>query len=93
VYDRGISEAQAEDVEGLYRTIVDYRIGDVWMPWVDRTEALATEIDHFVDCVRNGVEPIAGGAQGRDVVRLLEATSASLAAGGQAIPLTEAVGT
>jgi predicted dehydrogenase len=91
VYDRGISEVA--DIEGYYETIVDYRIGDVLMPWVDRTEALATEVDHFIDCVREGAAPIAGGQAGRDVVRLLEATSTSLAAGGQAIAIGEAVGT
>jgi predicted dehydrogenase len=88
VYDRGFSLADSGD-EAYYRTRVDYRIGDAWIPQVDRREALATEIDHFVDCVRNGAEPITGGEAGLEVVRLLEATSASLQDGGRAIELSE----
>jgi predicted dehydrogenase len=90
VYDRGISESA--DSEGLYDTLIDYRIGDCWLPQIDRTEALATEVEHFIDCIRNGARPITGGEQGRDVVRYLEATSASLQAGGQAVQLEAVAG-
>jgi predicted dehydrogenase len=89
VYDRGIKETA--NTEGLYETLIDYRIGDVWLPQVDRTEALAVEIDHFVDCVRHGATPLTGGEAGRDVVHLLEATTASLSQGGQAVRLEEVV--
>jgi predicted dehydrogenase len=88
VYDRGFRVADRGD-EAYYRTRVDYRIGDAWIPQVDRREALATEIDHFVDCVRNGADPITGGDAGLDVVRLLEATSSSLQDGGRAVKLSE----
>jgi predicted dehydrogenase len=86
VYDRGICLAAGSE-ESYYRSRVDYRIGDAWIPQVERREALATEIDHFVDCVRNGATPVTGVEAGRRVVRLLEATSASLAKGGQTIEL------
>lgn len=85
IYDRGITRSVDPGVQ------VDYRIGDVWMPHLDRTEALATEVEHFLDCIERGAEPITGGAHGRDVVRLLEATSESLRGGGEAISLVQAV--
>jgi len=91
VYDSGF-DAIPGDEQGLHQTIVSYRTGDVWMPRIERHEALALELDHFVDCVRGGACPTTGGEAGRRVVRLLEATSASLRAGGRAVELAEPVG-
>jgi predicted dehydrogenase len=90
IYDRGINVAEPSQ-EAYYEARVSYRVGDAWMPQVDRREALAVEIDHFVDCIREGAEPVTGGASGRAVVRLLEATSASLEEGGRTIHLTERI--
>jgi predicted dehydrogenase len=81
IYNRGITESADPSVQ------VDYRIGDAWMPQVDRREALAVEIDHFVDCIERGTEPLTGGREGRDVVSLLEATTTSLRAGGEPVEL------
>jgi predicted dehydrogenase len=86
VYDRGITLPDHSD-ESYYKARVDYRVGDAWIPQVDRREALATEIDHFVDCIFDGDAPITGPGAGRKVVRMLEATSASLEAGGRPIDL------
>jgi predicted dehydrogenase len=33
---------------------------------------------HFLDCVRTGRRPISSGAEGRDVVRVLEAVNRSI---------------
>jgi predicted dehydrogenase len=90
VYDRGIRLADESD-ETYYKARVDYRIGDAWIPQVERREALATEIDHFVDCIHDGGSPISDAEAGRKVVRLLEATSASLEAGGRLIDLADPV--
>lgn len=90
IYDRGIRLADPGD-ETYYKARVDYRIGDAWIPQVDRREALATEVDHFVDCIRDGVDPITNGEAGLEVVRMLEASSASLQDGGRAVELSEVV--
>ena len=87
VYDSGFSVEPS--TEGFYETIVSYRTGDVWIPQVERHEALSLEADHFLDCVLNGAQPDTGPDSGREVVRLLEATSASLREGGRAIELDE----
>ncbi len=39
------------------------RSGDIWSPRVAGAEPLRLECEHFVDCVRDGREPISGGAQ------------------------------
>ena len=84
VYDRGIRITTRESV---YQTLVDYRTGDMWAPKVEFREALAVECEHFVACVRGKTAPWTGGDAGLQVVRLLEAASRSLAAGGARVAL------
>jgi predicted dehydrogenase len=85
VYDHGVTVTP--DREGLYELLVDYRMGDVWIPHLERHEALALEVEHFVDCVRLGETPNTGGPAGVGVVRLLEAASASMRDGGRPVVL------
>lgn len=86
LYDRGVSvsDTQGEDV---YSKLVDYRMGDIWIPQLDRTEALATEIDEFIDCVGSGGTPRTDGVAGLNVVRWLESADRSAASGGKRIEL------
>jgi predicted dehydrogenase len=91
IYDRGFSE-QPRGSEGLYETIVSYRIGDVWIPQVERGEALAREVEHFARCVRGLETPLTPGQAGADVVRLLEAANASVQAGGRPVAFEEFAG-
>jgi hypothetical protein len=48
---------------------------------------LKLECQHFLDCIRGEATPITGGAQGLEVVRILEASNHSLKQQGQAINL------
>jgi predicted dehydrogenase len=82
VYDRGI---RVTTQEGLYKTLVDYRTGDMWAPKLEFREALSVECEHFVECVRFNKVPRTGAAAGLTVVRLLEAGAKSLGAGGARI--------
>lgn len=84
VYDRGV---RVTTQEGIYSTLVDYRSGDMWAPKLETKEALAVECEHFLDCVRFNRIPMSNGGTGLAVVRLLEAASKSLAAGGQKTPV------
>ncbi len=84
VYDCGITVTTQE---GIYRTLVDYRTGDMWAPKLEIREALAALCEHFVDCVSKGKRPESDGAAGLAVVRILEAASRSLAAQGERIPI------
>jgi predicted dehydrogenase len=74
VYDKGISINGQEK----YHMLVAYRAGDMWAPQLDLTEALRTEIDHFLYCIEEGEPPITGGEAGLRVVRLLEAATQSV---------------
>jgi predicted dehydrogenase len=82
VYDSGINVTTKE---GIYKTLVDYRTGDMWAPKLEVREALAFECEHFIDCLRTGKTPWSDGAAGLAVVRLLAAASQSLANQGQRV--------
>jgi predicted dehydrogenase len=84
VYDRGI---RVTTEEGLHKTLVDYRTGDMWAPKIEFREAISVECEHFVECVRFNKIPRTGAAAGLTVVRLLEAAAKSLAAGGARVKL------
>lgn len=85
VYDKGITVNG--NPESVYQMLVGYRAGDMWAPQVDLTEALGTEVSHFVRCVEEGERPIADGQAGLRVVRILEAATESIAARGQPVEL------
>jgi predicted dehydrogenase len=76
VYDRGI---QVTSQDGVYKALVDYRMGDMWSPKLELREALSVECEHFVDCVRSKKTPHSDGESGLAVVKILEAASKSIA--------------
>lgn len=80
VYDSGAH--LSNDPDHIYRTMVEYRTGDMYAPKLDKAEALAVECAHFIACIREGATPISGAALGTHTVRVLEAADRSLRAGG-----------
>ncbi len=85
IYDKGIT--LNGDSESRYQMLIDYRTGDMWAPQLDITEALATEVRHFVHCVETGAKPISDGEAGLRVLEILEAASTSMANRGQPVEL------
>jgi predicted dehydrogenase len=90
IYDRGIT--LDADPDKVYDTMLRYRAGDMWAPRTDPTEALTTEVAHFVDCVGSGAHPTTDGASGLRVVQLVEAASESMAARGRLVELGDTLG-
>jgi len=84
VYDRGV---EVKTKEGVYETLVQYRMGDMYAPKLDQTEALTVATQHFVDCIRDNKVPITDGIAGLNVVRILEAADSSIKQQGKIIPL------
>ena len=90
VYDKGVTANRIEtdtDKEAAYRTLVSYRTGDVWVPKLDMTEALAHVRTEFLASIREGRPPLTDGAAGLRVVRLLEAAQESINHCGRLIEL------
>jgi predicted dehydrogenase len=76
VYDKGV---QVKTKEGKYNLLVNYRSGDMWAPKIEQTEALKIMAEKFVDYVENGGTVINDGIAGLNNVKMLEASSKSLA--------------
>lgn len=66
-----------------------YHYGDMYVPYVKQEEPLKTECQHFLDCIRTGRQPLSNGQQGWDLVKILEASSASLKQGGIPVALNQ----
>lgn len=62
-----------------------YHYGDCYLPRIEQSEPLKIMCAHFIDCIMSGSEPLSGGAKGLELVKLLEASSESLRAGGSAV--------
>lgn len=75
VYDKGLEVSEPEDVR---RLLVSYRIGDMYAPKIDQTEALSLECQHFINCCLGKELPLTDGESGLRVVRMLEAAQQSL---------------
>jgi predicted dehydrogenase len=84
-YDAPAAEARGADY-GEYRAIV--RDGDILIPKVPATEPLKEQVRHFLDCCRDGVQPLTDALFARRVVAVLEAGSQSLAQRGGVIELS-----
>lgn len=63
-----------------------YHYGDSYIPYIKQEEPLKVECQHFLDCILNGKTPLTSGKEGLDVVRILEASNASLKQKGAAVP-------
>lgn len=86
LYDKGARISQDYETFGEY---LGLRHGDVVIPRVNMREPLATEGEHFLECVREGKTPRTDGREGLAVIQVLEAASASLAADGAPIDVRE----
>lgn len=76
VYDKGVDVAA--DRKSIYEMLVGYRSGDMTAPQLDRTEALRTEVSHFIHCIQTGDTPLSDGESGLRVVQILEAATRSM---------------
>jgi predicted dehydrogenase len=84
VYDKGVSRPPEYSSYGESLAV---REGDITIPRIPNVEPLSAELRHFVRVARREEAPRVGAADGVLVVRILEAASASLEAGGAAIDI------
>ena len=84
IYDSGI---EVLDQEGIYKTLIQYRTGDIFIPKLENREPLNTEIEHFVDCIQKGKKPWTDGHAGLEIIRILHAAQVSIKNNGIPIDL------
>lgn len=77
LYDKGIDRDDTKPDPFFPK----YRSGDVLIPALPVTEALATEGRHFLECIRGKITPLVSGRDGLVMVRILALAQESLATG------------
>jgi len=75
IYDSGIT---INNKEGVYDALVQYRIGDMYSPRVDQTEALSLGVMEFINAIKENRQPLTNGYDGLKVVKILEAADFSI---------------
>ena len=87
VYNRGVDVPNHTTTFGEFQ--LSYRYGDVVSPHLHWSEPLAVECSHFAEAILEGRTPRSDGRNGVQVVRILEAADASLAADGAFIDIPQ----
>src|ERR1051326_4844359 len=62
-----------------------YHYGDMYAPYIKQEEPLKAECQHFLECIRDGKDPLTCGSQGLELVKILEAASVSLRQNGSPV--------
>lgn len=88
VYDSGID---IKSPEGIHEALVQYRIGDMFSPKVNQTEALALGARECLDAIKENRQPLTNGYDGLEIVKLLEASDKSLKGMGRIVEIQELV--
>lgn len=86
VYDTTYNIKPPTD-ETKRQLLVDYRVGDIFIPKLDKTEALAGVADDFVRAVIHKHKPLSDMYDGLEVVRILEAADKSMKQNGREVKL------
>ena len=84
IYDKGVNVSGS--VVG-YEQSISIRSGDILIPRTPSGEPLRVECLHFLDSIEKGAVPRSDGRDGLRVVRVLDAATKSLKAGGAPVNL------
>ena len=76
IYDKRVETPPHYDTFAEFH--YSYHYGDIYSPYIKQYEPLKVECQHFLDCIKTGEKPLSGGAEGLQVVQILEAASKSL---------------
>lgn len=84
VYDSSI---QMNNEEKIHEALVQYRIGDMYSPKVNQTEALSLGVKEFLSSINEKRKPLTNGVDGLNVVKILEASEESIKNKGKLIKI------
>ena len=84
IYDRGVDMSTPEKV---HNALIAYRLGDMWAPRLDTTEALRLMAQEFIDSIEYSRRPITDGESGLNVVKILESAEMSVKNHGKEVKL------
>ncbi len=84
VYDTGYYHTTDEDKKKI---LVDYRIGDIYIPKLSAEEALTAVANDFIQSIIQKKEPLSNARLGLEVVKILEASQQSIKNKGREIKI------
>jgi predicted dehydrogenase len=76
VYDARVERPPHFDTFAEFQ--YSYHYGDSYIPYLHQEEPLKLACQHFIECIKTNSEPLTSGRRGMEMVRILEAASASL---------------
>lgn len=85
IFNRGVDAPSHTSTFGEFQ--LSYRYGDIVSPHIRWTEPLAVECRHFAEAIMEGAIPRSDARNGLQIVSILEAADASLAADGAFVPV------
>ncbi len=85
VYDSGFTATTETE---KHKLLIDYRVGDIYIPKIAQNEALAGLANDFIQAISTQTKTKVDGFAGLEVVQILEAAQQSIALGGKEIKLT-----
>ncbi|MDD4216602.1 MAG: Gfo/Idh/MocA family oxidoreductase [Bacteroidales bacterium] len=83
LYDSGYNFT--EEQKGS--VLIDYRIGDVFVPKYDTREALSYMIEDFYNAVKNKTKPLANADFSIEIIKILDSAQKSMCQNGKTIEL------
>jgi predicted dehydrogenase len=86
IYDARVERPPHYDTFAEFQ--YSYHYGDSYIPYLHQEEPLKSACQHFIDCIKTNSEPLTGGRRGLEMVRILEAASASLKMNGAPVTLS-----
>lgn len=75
IYNSGVD---ITTTEGIHNALVQYRIGDMYSPKIEQTEALSLAAREFITSIMEDRKPLTSGEEGLEVVKILEASDKSI---------------
>ena len=76
ICDKGFDVSKDFEEYGKYEARV--RLGDLMVPHIETEDILLNSIEHFIDCINEGKESIAGYKQAYRVIQILEQADKSM---------------
>ena len=84
VYDSGI---ELNGQEKIHDALVQYRIGDMYSPKINQTEALELGVKEFICSIQENRQPLTNAIDGLNVVKILEASDKSIKSKGKLVEI------
>jgi predicted dehydrogenase len=87
IYDARVERPPHYDTFAEFQ--YSYHYGDSYIPYLHQEEPLKLACQHFVDCIKTNSQPLTNGHRGLEMVRVLEAASASLKMNGAPVTFSQ----